>query len=60
MAIFPCTGYALDVYHNVTKTPEAFRDRVNNNLEMLFGESARGLNIEATIYNPRTNWWAFV
>jgi len=27
---------------------------------MLFGDSARGLNIETTLYNPRTNWWVYV
>ena len=58
--VFPCQGYALDVYHNVTDTPEKFSEAINGKLAMLFGDSARGLNIEATMYNPRTDWWAHV
>jgi len=27
---------------------------------MLFSESARGLNIEMTLYQPRSNWWVYV
>ena len=26
---------------------------------MLFGDSARGLNIEVTLYLPRANWWIY-
>ena len=27
---------------------------------MLFGEAARGLNMEMTLYSPRANWWTHV
>jgi hypothetical protein len=60
MATFPCEGHALDIYHKDTKTPEEFGEVINQKLDVLFGESARGLNIEATMYNPRTNWWVYV
>jgi len=55
MAPFPCEGYALDIYHKDTKNPKDFEKIINKNLDMLFAPSARGMNIEVTMYNPRTN-----
>ena len=56
---FGCSGYALDVYPNQTDTAQ-FANEVTDHLEVLFGESARGLNIEMTLYFPRADWWVFV
>ena len=59
-AVFPCEGYALDVYHNVTDTPAKFKETIDKHRTLLFADSARGLNLEMTLYLPRTNWWVYV
>lgn len=55
---FECHGHALDLYANQT-TPEMFIDSVNRNKNALFSPSARGLNIETTLYLPRSDWWVY-
>ena len=37
-----------------------FVKKIEQNEEMLFGDAARGLNIEMTMYMPRANWWFYV
>ena len=32
---------------------------INDNEELLFGDAAKGLNIEVTLYLPRANWWIY-
>jgi hypothetical protein len=41
-------------------TSEHFRHEVTSHKEMLFGQRARGLNIEMTLYLPRFDWWVYV
>ena len=37
----------------------SFIEQIDSHEEMLFGDSARGLNIEVTLYLPRANWWIY-
>ena len=56
--LFPCSGYVLDIYPNVTNAT-VFQNIIESKKKMLFGEGARGLNIEMTIYLPRYDWWVY-
>lgn len=58
-ADFPCAGYLIDIFPSNTD-PDGFREQINSHLEMLFGDPARGLNMELTLYSPRANWWTYV
>lgn len=58
-ANFPCSGYILDI-NPIDNDPQTFVEQINSHLTLLFGESARGLNLEMTIYSPRANWWTHV
>ena len=51
-ADFPPLGYVLDVYPDET-TPEEFAALIDTKKEMMYGDSARGLNLEMTLYFPR-------
>ena len=56
---FPCGGYVVD--NNPTFTnKEAFQKDLNSKLDVLFGESARGLNLEVTLYSARSNMWSHI
>ena len=56
---FPCMGHSLDIYPSDTDV-EGFREIIDSKMDMLFGDSARGLNLEATLYLPRADWWVYV
>lgn len=58
-AYFPPVGYALDVLPD-EHTPESFSALIETKKEMLYGDSARGLNLEMTLYFPRSDWWCYV
>lgn len=58
-AEFPPVGYVLDVYPDES-TPEQFQEIISQKKEMLYGDSARGLNLEMTLYFPRSDWWCYV
>jgi hypothetical protein len=49
----------VDAFPN-ENTPEDFANIIENHLEVLFGDRARGLNIEMTMYLPRADWWIYV
>ena len=51
-AIFPCHGHIVDAYPNQTDQL-GFNEVVHTHKNVLFGESARGLNVEVTLYSPR-------
>ena len=38
--------------------PESFSEYIDSHKNVLFGDSARGLNIIVTLYNPRSDYWA--
>ena len=56
---FPCGGYIVD-FNPVTLNSDGFIALVNNNLDVLFNESARGLNLEVTLYSARSNFWVHI
>ena len=58
-AMFGCQGYVVDAYPN-ENTPEEFADLIDSHLDVLFGDRARGMNIEMTMYLPRADWWIYV
>jgi len=35
-------------------------DIINSHKEVLFGDRARGLNIEVTLYLPRADYWIYI
>ena len=56
---FPCGGYVIDANPtNVDK--KGFQKLLNSKLDVLFGESARGLNLEVTLYSPRSDMWTHI
>ena len=55
---FPCFGYTIDVPND--STPKQFQDMVEKHQDLLFGRSARGLNIEANFYDPSSDYWMYV
>lgn len=55
---FPCFGYTLDIPNG--SSPKDFQEIIDSHRELLFGTSARGLNIEATLYSPNADYWAYV
>ena len=58
-AMFGCQGYVVDAYPN-ENTPEDFAELIDSHLDVLFGDRARGMNIEMTMYLPRADWWIYV
>ena len=58
-SVFPCGGYVLEVWPSQTNA-SGFADEIGSHLEMLFAASARGLNIDVTLYLPRADWWCHV
>lgn len=58
-APFPCDGHKIDVYPSEVD-PSSFKEVLDSRMEMLFGDSARGMNIDMTLYLPRANWWVHV
>ena len=54
----PCFGHTIDIPH--TYTPKSFQDYIEDHKTLLLGRSARGLNIEATLYSPDADYWAYV
>ena len=58
-ANFGCQGYVIDAYPS-ENTPEDFGNLIDSHPEMLFGDRARGLNLEMTMYLPRADWWIYV
>jgi len=55
-SVFPCGGYILEVWPS-NATAADFQYEVETHLDMLFAASARGLNIDMTLYLPRADWW---
>ena len=58
-AIFPCDGHLIDVFPKNTSA-EGFQEQINDHIEMLFGDAARGMNMEMVLYSPRANWFTHV
>lgn len=49
----------MDTWAGNNSTPQDFVDAVESHQEMLFGDAARGMNLELTLYLPRANWWIY-
>jgi hypothetical protein len=58
-AAFGCQGYVVDAFPS-ENDPDDFAQIIEDHLEVLFGDRARGLNIEMTMYLPRADWWIYV
>lgn len=52
---FPCQGHALDINNNEINNPEKFTKLIDDHINLFFGESSRGINIELTFYLARAD-----
>jgi hypothetical protein len=50
----------MDTLAGGATNAQGFIDQVNSHKKVLLGDSARGLNIEMTLYLPRADWWVHV
>lgn len=49
----------IDTKAGLNNNATDFVKKIEESEDMLFADSARGLNIEVTLYMPRANWWIY-